>query len=545
MAVGDLNGDTFADLVVGANGSPTLVFINAGNNSLTGAWSGFGGGNAIATASTKALALGDVDRDGDLDLFAGNDGANALYLNDGTGTFTAAASTLFPAGSFNTTAVALADMNGDHRVDLIVASTGNELSGTDGALTSGSLTFTAASATFTSALVGRVITIGGARYTVRAAPTATTLTLDRKATADASALAWSVAVSGEVFLNQGFAGTTWNGFGATPAARFGGPGVVVNSLVVADFDGDGLADIVAGTAAGSANLLLTNRGGTGPSWLGLRVGTTIGATSDNTTGIALANVSNGSGPDLIIVNNGSAGLLYKPISTKLTRAAAANVSATLGTDAIKIVDGSGAFILTAAGLAGSFSGTVDGSFPGFDANVSIAVRINQTTSPVDETMELGGKTINVHFSATEVATAAGAFLQFSGSGVIKLGDFVEIKGSFTFGGGEQTVTDLTVFLGQGPAFLEDGSINPDARGVLLTNATLMAADVAGKKAFSAVGEIKIVGFPDIDVSGTVRVKFNETGAVQFAGTDFEVADGVQSRSPAISTSRCSASTSPG
>ena len=457
VATGDVNGDGLPDLVVGANGSPTQVFLNAGFDSATHTWNGFGTGTAIATAATKAVALGDVNGDGALDLFVGNDGANVLYLNNGTGTFTAAASTFFAAGNENTTAVALADVNGDRKLDLIVANNG---------------------------------------------------------------------AAGGVFLNLASSGSTWNGFALTAAAVIGGSSVAATSLAVGDFDGDALTDIVLGAGPGSGNLLYTNRGGTGSGWLGLRAARVVGDASDNTTGVALVNVTNGSGPDLIVVNNGSPSLLYKPESTKLTRVALANVGAELGPISVK--DGAGAFILTPAGLAGAFSGTVAAAGGGFDANISIAVRINQTTLPVDETLELGGRTINIRFSDTEVADTNGPFFQFSGSGVIKLGSFVEIKGTFTFGGGEQTVSDLVVFLGQGPAFLEDGSINPDARGVYLTNASLMAIDVGGKKAFSAVGDVALVGFPGISVSGTVHVKFNETGLVQFDNTPYEVADGEQS-----------------
>ena len=47
----------------------------------------------VPALDTRALSLGDVDRDGDLDLILGNWGdpygaPNLLYLNDGEGRFT-------------------------------------------------------------------------------------------------------------------------------------------------------------------------------------------------------------------------------------------------------------------------------------------------------------------------------------------------------------------------------------------------------------------------------------------------------------------------
>ncbi|HKB16482.1 MAG TPA: FG-GAP-like repeat-containing protein, partial [Planctomycetota bacterium] len=61
---------------------------------------------------TQALALGDVDGDGDLDAFVGNGEFNGpqqsrLYLNDGTGLFTDVTATILSVPSFDAQAVAL------------------------------------------------------------------------------------------------------------------------------------------------------------------------------------------------------------------------------------------------------------------------------------------------------------------------------------------------------------------------------------------------------------------------------------------------------
>ncbi|MGH7149418.1 MAG: FG-GAP-like repeat-containing protein, partial [Planctomycetota bacterium] len=68
---------------------------------------------------STSLALGDVDGDGDLDAlvgsasFSGVSGQVRLSLNDGTGILTDVTSTGLPSPTDNTTAVALGDLDGD------------------------------------------------------------------------------------------------------------------------------------------------------------------------------------------------------------------------------------------------------------------------------------------------------------------------------------------------------------------------------------------------------------------------------------------------
>jgi hypothetical protein len=71
-------------------------------------------------ALTTALALGDVDRDGDLDLVAGNDGLSELLINDGLASFTVAPAGRLPLPAGSARAIVLADLNGDTIRDLVV-----------------------------------------------------------------------------------------------------------------------------------------------------------------------------------------------------------------------------------------------------------------------------------------------------------------------------------------------------------------------------------------------------------------------------------------
>jgi hypothetical protein len=116
VALGDLDGDGDIDAYVVRNDARTTVWFNDG----TGAFSD--SGQTLGQANSWAVALGDLDRDGDLDAFVGNyDAGDTVWVNDGTGTFSDNGQSL---GASDTYAVALGDLDGDGDLD---AATGSDL----------------------------------------------------------------------------------------------------------------------------------------------------------------------------------------------------------------------------------------------------------------------------------------------------------------------------------------------------------------------------------------------------------------------------------
>jgi hypothetical protein len=123
IAVGDVDGDGDPDLVVGNANATNRLYRNEGLFSGSFALVGDIGSDAD---DTRAIALADVDGANGLDVVVGNAlGLNKLYLNDGSASPFAAPTVLeLGTQTDDTRAIAVADLDGDGDQDVVVGNFG-------------------------------------------------------------------------------------------------------------------------------------------------------------------------------------------------------------------------------------------------------------------------------------------------------------------------------------------------------------------------------------------------------------------------------------
>jgi hypothetical protein len=114
VVVGDLDGDMYLDLVFAGDGQNS-VWLNDGTGTFTES-------QTLGSGSGHDVALGDLDGDGSLDIVVADDGSGAgagvrVWFNDGAGQFTDSGQSL---GLGSSRAVAVGDLDGDGALDIAV-----------------------------------------------------------------------------------------------------------------------------------------------------------------------------------------------------------------------------------------------------------------------------------------------------------------------------------------------------------------------------------------------------------------------------------------
>ena len=126
VAIGDLDRDGRLDVVSANSLSHTLAVFLQGEDG--GFAEPISMGDSFVTSYPISVALGDLDRDGSLDVVSANDGSNTLtiFLQEEGGSFAEPLSLGDSSVTERPFSVALGDVDGDGRLDLVSANAGSE-----------------------------------------------------------------------------------------------------------------------------------------------------------------------------------------------------------------------------------------------------------------------------------------------------------------------------------------------------------------------------------------------------------------------------------
>ena len=186
-----------------------------------------------------------------------------------------------------------------------------------------------------------------------------------------------------------------------------------------------------------------------------------------------------------------------------------------GIGSVSLTNGQGAIVIGATGVAGVLTGDFAGNLSSLGASAQAQVSLSFNTSQtaaVNQTVTIGGHSITVN-------VAAGAWLLGLTNATVSFGDFLTLSGNFAFGSGAGGSTvygasNVEVFFGDGPYRLPDGSVNPDAIGILVSDGFVGAVKESdGTFALYAQGHAQLVGLDGLTISGLVTIKINQTGRV--------------------------------
>ncbi len=302
VAIGDVNADGKPDLVAtngcsdsNCTGSSTTVLLGNGDGTFKA-----GVSYAVAGISATSVAIGDLNADGKPDLVVSVDcsdsscfnGSVAVLLGNGDGTFKTAVSYL--SGGFQTFAVAITDVNGDGKPDVIAV---------NDCFVSGCAFSTA------SGSVG--VLLGNGDGTFQAATTyssggyggTSAVVMDVNGDGKADLVVGNDCTLSDNCSSSNVAVLLSNGDGTfQPPVSYDSGATFATSVAAGDVNGDGKPDLmvindcVDTNCDGSVSVLLGNGNGTFPAAVSYGPGGSV------TNALAVGDLNGDGNPDIVTAN---------------------------------------------------------------------------------------------------------------------------------------------------------------------------------------------------------------------------------------------------
>ena len=196
--------------------------------------------------------------------------------------------------------------------------------------------------------------------------------------------------------------------------------------------------------------------------------------------------------------------------------------------ALALYPGTGKYAINANGTA-SLEGVSGVALSG-----SLSAAVNNTGGAVFESIAIPGGALQVQFNDRQ-----GNLFRFQGAGLqVQLGAAVSIGGSFAFEraeiGGE---TILKIGASGVQALMHVGG-----KGIAVTGGTLgMLVRPDGTYGLQATGSASVIGIPDVEASGALTLRFNNTGQVRGETIDTGALTPAPSSLPVVVTLNLAAS----
>jgi hypothetical protein len=471
---GDVDSDGDLDSVLGNSGTnkQNAVYLNNGSGTFASAIN-----VGPSSDQTPEIVFVDVDGDGDPDVAVGNEGSgeqNVIYLNDGNSPPGFGSSLNFGTGSDRTHSLAFGDLEGDGDLDVII---GNSAGEQDQAYFNDGSSPPA---------------YGGARSVGSTLNTYAVELGDFQNDGDLDVAVGVRSVQNTVYLNDGAAFFT-------TSVNFGTSSDVTEDMVLGDMDGDGDLDIVVGNSGGQ-NVVYRNDAATPP---GFATTVNVGPSSDATTGIAVGDLDGDNDLDIVVVNDGEQNVTYKNdgnASPGYATSVNFGVSNSF-TNSTNIADVDGNNTLDIAmGGTNALSKIFVNSVPITESTAAVGLSGASIKSPSSEVQILSvGLTGNGTGTLTSVAVTLSDLSSATG---LASGDFTELRlyksSDATLGGDTQIGSQSTVNIGTATTVSPTSTETPPSGSeqFYIVTAVISGSPTAGhafKVGFAASGVVTSTG----------------------------------------------------